>query len=182
MARGVRLAVRPAADDEPAGRVPRVHRQVPRRADPRARDAPAVTHPPAKPAGAGHGRYHTDRLAAARPCHLAGRGARAPPAPRGGRRCRGLPWPRGNKARPWSPTQTVSRPAAPICYTPGSCRGRYHTDRQPFTLQYTARCPAAPPPDAACAAGQSHSTHDTMIRDGVLFLAECRPSPAVCKA
>jgi hypothetical protein len=49
---------------------------------------------------------------------------------------------------------------------PGSCRGRYHTDRQPFTLQYTARCPAAPPPDAACAAGQSHSTHDTMINPG----------------
>src|SRR5689334_15037533 len=43
MARGVRLAVRPAADDEPAGRVPGVHSQVPRRADPRARGAPAVT-------------------------------------------------------------------------------------------------------------------------------------------
>jgi len=24
-------------------------------------------------------------------------------------------------------------------------RGRYHTDRQPFTLQNTAMCPAAPP-------------------------------------
>jgi hypothetical protein len=26
----------------------------------------------------------------------------------------------------------------------GSCRGRYHTDRQPGALQYTARCPEGP--------------------------------------
>jgi Pentapeptide repeats (8 copies) len=33
------------------------------------------------------------------------------------------------------------------CYTPGSCRGRYHTDRQPgAALQNTAICPAGPPP------------------------------------
>jgi len=45
--------------------------------------------------------------------------------------------------------------------------GRYHTDRQPgAALQNTAMCPAAPPPDAACAAGQSHSTHDTVISPG----------------
>ena len=49
---------------------------------------------------------------------------------------------------------------------PGSCRGRYHTDRQPFMLQNTAMCPAAPPPLVARAAGQSHSTHDTVIRPG----------------
>jgi hypothetical protein len=28
---------------------------------------------------------------------------------------------------------------------PGSCRGRYHTGRQPFTLQCTARCPGGTP-------------------------------------
>ena len=50
---------------------------------------------------------------------------------------------------------------------PGLCLGRYHADRQPgAALQNTAICPAAPPPDAACAAGQSHSTHDTVIRPG----------------
>jgi hypothetical protein len=50
---------------------------------------------------------------------------------------------------------------------PGSCRGRYHTDRQPAAaLQNTAMCPAAPPPEAASAAGQSHSTHDTVISPG----------------
>jgi len=52
----------------------------------------------------------------------------------------------------------------------GSCRGRYHTDRQPgAALQNTAMCPAGPPPArsrTACAAGQSHSTHDTVIRPG----------------
>jgi hypothetical protein len=49
-------------------------------------------------------------------------------------------------------------------------RGRYHTDRQPgAALQNTAMCPAAPPPArsrAAMAGGQSHSTHDTVIRPG----------------
>jgi hypothetical protein len=46
MARGDRWhAVRPETEVIPAGRVPRVHRQVPRRADPRARGAPTVTHP-----------------------------------------------------------------------------------------------------------------------------------------
>jgi hypothetical protein len=41
------------------------------------------------------GRYHTDRLAAARPCHLAGRGARGPPIAGGDRsRRRRLPQPR----------------------------------------------------------------------------------------
>jgi hypothetical protein len=34
------------------------------------------------------------------------------------------------------------------------------------TLQNTAICPAAPPPDTARAAGQSHSTQDTVIRPG----------------
>ena len=52
----------------------------------------------------------------------------------------------------------------------GSRRGRYHTDRQPgAALQNTAMCPAGPPPArsrTACAAGQSHSTHDTVIRPG----------------
>jgi hypothetical protein len=48
-----------------------------------------------------------------------------------------------------------------------SHRGRYHTDRQPgAALQNTAICPAAPPPAAARAAGQSHSTHDTVISPG----------------
>jgi hypothetical protein len=27
------------------------------------------------------------------------------------------------------------RQAPSLCYTPGSCRGRHHPDRQPFTLQ-----------------------------------------------
>src|SRR6478672_11116669 len=49
LARRVRPVVRPAADGEPAGRVPRVHRQVPRRADPRARGAPTVTAPGGHP-------------------------------------------------------------------------------------------------------------------------------------
>jgi hypothetical protein len=48
----------------------------------------------------------------------------------------------------------------------GSCRGRYQTDWQPFTLQNTAMCPAAPPPLVARAVGQSHSTQDTVIRPG----------------
>ena len=51
--------------------------------------------------------------------------------------------------------------------TCGSCRGRYQTDRQPgAALQNTAMCPAAPPPEAAFAAGQSHGTYDTVIRPG----------------
>src|SRR6478672_13489470 len=49
LARRVRPVVRPAADVEPAGRVPGVHRQVPRRADPRARSAPTVTAPGGHP-------------------------------------------------------------------------------------------------------------------------------------
>jgi hypothetical protein len=48
----------------------------------------------------------------------------------------------------------------------GSCRGRYQIDWQPFTLQNTAMCPAAPPPLVARAVGQSHSTQDTVIRPG----------------
>jgi hypothetical protein len=49
----------------------------------------------------------------------------------------------------------------------GSWRGRYHTDwHLGAALQNTAMCPAAPPPDAACAAGQSHNTQDTVIRPG----------------
>ena len=48
----------------------------------------------------------------------------------------------------------------------GSCRGRYQTDSQPFTLQNTAMGPAAPPPLVARAVGQSHSTQDTVIRPG----------------
>jgi hypothetical protein len=56
---------------------------------------------------------------------------------------------------------------------PGSCRGRYHTDRQPgAALQNTAICPAGPPARsrAAWAGGQSHSTHDTVIRPGPPFV------------
>ena len=56
VARRVRLAVRPAADVEPAGRVPRVHPQVPRRADPRLHRASG------DPASADLGRSHRGRL------------------------------------------------------------------------------------------------------------------------
>jgi hypothetical protein len=52
----------------------------------------------------------------------------------------------------------------------GSCLGRYHTDRQPgAALQNTAICPAGPPPACsrtAWAGGQSHSTHETVIKPG----------------
>jgi len=53
-------------------------------------------------------------------------------------------------------------------YVPGSCLGRYHTDRQPgAALQNTAMCPAAAPGvRAASAGGRSHSTHDTVISPG----------------
>jgi hypothetical protein len=50
---------------------------------------------------------------------------------------------------------------------PLAVSGRYYTGRQPgAALQNTAICPAALPPDAARANGQSHSTHDTVIRPG----------------
>jgi hypothetical protein len=60
------------------------------------------------------------------------------------------------------------RQAPSLCYTPGSCRGRHHPDRQPFTLENTAMCPAGPtrPLLGSLAGGQSHSTHDTVIRPG----------------
>jgi hypothetical protein len=55
-------------------------------------------------------------------------------------------------------------------HVPGLCLGRYHTGRQPgAALQNTVICPAGPPPArsrAAWAGGQSHSTHDTVIRPG----------------
>jgi hypothetical protein len=53
------------------------------------------------------------------------------------------PGPRqGTKARPCPLTQICQRPAAPFCYTPGSHRGRYHTDRQPGdAAQYTRQVP-----------------------------------------
>ena len=50
---------------------------------------------------------------------------------------------------------------------PGSCRGRYHTDRQPRTLQYTARCPVGPGVRAASAGAQSHIDQLTVIRPGL---------------
>jgi hypothetical protein len=57
-----------------------------------------------------------------------------------------------------------------FCYLSASCRGRYHTDRQRGAAsQYTAMCPAVPPPArsrTAWAGGQSHSTHATMISPG----------------
>jgi len=63
--------------------------------------------------------------------------------------------------------QAMGREQAQTAAKASSQRGRYHTDRQPgAALQNTAMCPAAPPPEAACAAGQSHSTHDTVIRSG----------------
>jgi len=39
-------------------------------------------------------------------------------------------------------------------------RGRYHTDRQPFTLHHIPKCPAAPPPDVARAAGRKLRDHN----------------------
>jgi len=48
----------------------------------------------------------------------------------------------------------------------GSCRGWYQADRQPGAWQYTATCPAGPAVQAACAGGQSHSIHETMILPG----------------
>jgi hypothetical protein len=63
--------------------------------------------------------------------------------------------------------QAMGREQAQTAANASSQRGRYHTDRQPgAALQNTAICPAAPPPDAACAAGQSHSTQDTVISPG----------------
>jgi hypothetical protein len=53
--------------------------------------------------------------------------------------------------------------------TPGTWRGRYHTDRQPgAALQNAAMWPAGPPARscAARAGAQSHSTHDTVMRPG----------------
>jgi len=64
-----------------------------------------------------------------------------------------------------------------------SCRGRYHTGRQPgAALQNTAMCPAGPPPArsrTACAGGRSHSTQDTVISPVPLvpFLAALRVTP-----
>ena len=38
----------------------------------------------------------------------------------------------------------------PVNHASGSCRGRYHTDRQPGeAARCTARCPDAPPPPAS---------------------------------
>src|SRR5438034_11445549 len=77
----------------------------------------------------------------------------------------------------------MGREQAQTAANASSQRGRYHTDRQPgAALQNTAICPAAPPPDAACAAGQSHSTQDTVIRPGpplVPVLAPLRVTPPI---
>jgi len=60
----------------------------------------------------------------------------------------------------------AGRPAAARANPAGSCRGLYQADRQPGAWQYTTRCPAGPAVRAACAGGQSHSIHETMILPG----------------
>ena len=52
-------------------------------------------------------------------------------------------------------------------YARRSHQGLYHTYRHPADAsQYTARCPGAPPPLAAVAAGQSQIDQLTVIRPG----------------
>jgi hypothetical protein len=76
-----------------------------------------------------------------------------------GRQLRGMAWQGSNLG---------SRDPKPPA--PGSCRGRYYTDRQPgAALQNTAMCPAGPPPARSLTAwtgGQSHNVQDTVIRPG----------------
>jgi len=58
-------------------------------------------------------------------------------------------------------------PGHPTKPVPGSCLGRYHTDRQPSDRHMTIRWPQARRSGYAALTGaQSQRTHDTKIRPG----------------